>query len=508
MTLRRRLYVQFGVAILPLLLLLGYQGLSGSDLAQRASVALTEYDLALGLNDGYREFLTGVADALDTGRVGNGAIASLAHARDEAKRLGEVLPQAAAIAARLENAHRTLSASPVVATVMPMKEELQALRSESAKILEERRATLTALVEEDRRNAEMRERIVAAGGAGAVLVVFFMAYVLRRLVGSITQPLETSVAIARAIAEGRLDNRVAARGDDEMGRLLRAIDEMQSHLARLVREVRGRAHSVSRAAGGLSTETNALSQRTDSQAAALEEAAASMEELGTAVRENSASAQRADGLARAAAESAVTGARAVEQVVQAMAGISASSRKIGEIVGVIDAVAFQTNILALNAAVEAARAGEHGRGFAVVATEVRALSLRCATAAAEIKTVIRTSVGEVDQGARRVEEAGHSIASLVEGVKQVSMLMGEIAGASRQQERGIEQVGASVTSMDHVVQQNAAASQQSASAAERLRRDAEALADATSRFALSNEEARTEVAAPAEPPPARKLLSA
>ena len=487
MTLRLRLYLQFGLAVLPLLLLLAYQATTRGDLPQRVSGALDAYDLALAGHDGYKDFLAGVADAIDTGRLGNGALEALERARDRERALAGQVDAAAPLAEGFARVARAARANPALATFVPMKAELQSLRAASQELLEQRRAALTALVQEERDSASHRDRVAIAGIAGAAAVLLFMAFVLRRLARGITDPLDASVKVARAIASGRLDNAVAAHGDDEVGRLLAAVGAMQAHLAQLVREVRERAHSVAAGAAHVSRETGALSRRNESQAASLEQAAASMEELGGAVRENNASAQHADRLAREAAEAALAGQGAVDKFVATMGEIGASSKRIGDIIAVIDAVAFQTNILALNAAVEAARAGEQGRGFAVVATEVRALAQRCATASAEIRQVIGASARTVEEGTSRVDDAGRTIASLASGVHQVSRHMAEIAGATRQQERGIEQVGASVSEMDHLVQQNAAASNASAAAAERLRRDAEALAEAVSRFTLPDD---------------------
>jgi methyl-accepting chemotaxis protein len=299
--------------------------------------------------------------------------------------------------------------------------------------------------------------------------VGFTGYVLRRLVLGITRPIAQSVTVANAIADGRLDNSIVVKGSDEMAQLLSAMDTMQQHLSGIVRSVRAGAESVAGASEMLSSETRDLSHRSEEQAASLEEAAASMEELSTTVRENNNSAKQANELAQGASRAAATGRVAVRRVIDTMQEIGASSHRIEDIVGVIDAIAFQTNILALNAAVEAARAGEHGRGFAVVASEVRSLSQRCATAATEIKELVTTSVSRVESGARQVDEAGNSIEVLVADVQRLSALMSQIATASLEQERGIDQVSTSVTQMDGAVQQNAIAVQRNAAASEKLK---------------------------------------
>jgi methyl-accepting chemotaxis protein len=260
---------------------------------------------------------------------------------------------------------------------------------------------------------------------------------------------------------------------------------MNAGLSDVVSQVRASAESVVTASGQVAMGTTDLSQRTEEQASSLEETAASMEELASTVKQNADNAHRADELARNASKRAQQGGAEVVRVVVTMTGISESAAKIADIISVIDAIAFQTNILALNAAVEAARAGEQGRGFAVVATEVRSLAQRSAQAAKEIKELIADSVAKAREGTSLVERAGDTIQALVIDVQQVSELMGSIAEASAEQSRGVQQVNKTVTEMDKVVQQNAAAVQQSAAAAEAMRRQAEALVKAVSMFRVS-----------------------
>jgi methyl-accepting chemotaxis protein len=260
--------------------------------------------------------------------------------------------------------------------------------------------------------------------------------------------------------------------------------------------VRGSAESVVAASGEVAMGTTDLSQRTEEQASSLEETAASMEELASTVKQNADNAHRADDLARNASKRAEQGGSEIVHVVVTMNEISDSAGKIADIISVIDAIAFQTNILALNAAVEAARAGEQGRGFAVVAAEVRSLAQRSAQAASQIKELIGNSVAKAKQGTDLVEKAGDTIQALVIDVKQVSELMGSIAEASAEQSRGVQQVNKTVTEMDKVVQQNAAAVQQSAAAAEAMRRQAQALVKAVSAFRVGDAAASGRLAAP------------
>jgi methyl-accepting chemotaxis protein len=489
MTLKRRIYVQFLIAILPLALLILYQAFSRNDLPQRVNAALRSYDLSLEASNAFKEFLTGVADAIDTGKLSSTAVAALGRAKASQEKLAEGTEEALRLGQRVARVASAVAANPSLNTVMPLKGELQALRGELSQAAELKRQALTALIEQEETAGQRRQELLILAGIGALLLLGFTAYVLRRLVLGITRPIAESVSVANAIADGRLDNVIAAKGNDEIAQLLNAIDAMQQHLSSIVRSVRGGADSIAVASESLSAETRDLAHRSEAQAASLEQAAASMEELSSTVRENSGNAKLANDLAKGAAEAAVTGSSAMRRVVGTMGEITESSRRIRDIVGVIDGIAFQTNILALNAAVEAARAGEHGRGFAVVAAEVRSLSQRCATAATEIKELIVTSVEKVEGGARQVADAGSSIEVLVADVERVSALMSDIAGASLEQERGIEQVSTSVTQMDGAVQQNAVAVQRNAAATEKLKRDARELAQIVSRFQLAEDAA-------------------
>ncbi|MGE0358214.1 MAG: methyl-accepting chemotaxis protein [Burkholderiales bacterium] len=305
---------------------------------------------------------------------------------------------------------------------------------------------------------------------------------LRRLV---LAPIGAAAGFSERIAEGDLTVAIHARSGDEIGQLLGAMDRMKGSLADVVGKVRVAAESVVTASSQVAAGTTDLSQRTEEQASSLEETAASMEELSSTVKQNADNARTADELSRGASQRAEQGGAEVVRMVVTMSEISSSAARIAEIISVIDAIAFQTNILALNAAVEAARAGEQGRGFAVVAAEVRSLAHRSAQAAKEIKDLIADSLQKVDTGMHQVEQAGDTIQALVIDVKQVSDLMRSIAEASAEQSRGVQQVNKTVTEMDKVVQQNASAVQQSASAAEGMRLQAEALLRAVSAFRVS-----------------------
>ncbi len=328
-----------------------------------------------------------------------------------------------------------------------------------------------------------RAYLVAIGATVVtmLLALVFLYFFIRR---AVLAPIGSAVAYAEQIAQGDLTADIQARSNDEAGQLLRSLAIMNVGLADVVSQVRTSAESVVIAANQVAAGTTDLSQRTEEQASSLEETAASMEELASTVKQNADNAHQADELARTASKRAEQGGAEVVRVVTTMSEISASGKKISDIISVIDAIAFQTNILALNAAVEAARAGEQGRGFAVVAAEVRSLAQRSAQAAKEIKDLISASVTKVEAGTQLVEQAGDTIQALVIDVKRVSDIMGSIAEASAEQSRGVQQVNKTVTEMDKVVQQNASAVQQSAAAAEGMRRQAESLVQAVSAFRL------------------------
>jgi methyl-accepting chemotaxis protein len=310
-----------------------------------------------------------------------------------------------------------------------------------------------------------------------------MAWMITR---SITAPVGEAVGFARAVAGGDLTVQLDAKGRDEIAELLRALGGMRDGLVQIVREVRTGADSILTGAGEIATGNADLSQRTEEQAANLEQTAASMEQMNATVRQNADTAHTATQLASSASGVAERGGSVVQRVITTMTDISTSSKKIADIIGTIDGIAFQTNILALNAAVEAARAGEQGRGFAVVAGEVRALAQRSAQAAREIKALIGQSVENVNAGSRLVGEAGETMTEIVSQVKRVADLIGEIGSATQEQTTGIGQVSEAVSQLDKVTQQNAALVEEAAAAADSLRGQAQRMNEAVSVFRLAS----------------------
>ncbi|MGE8656466.1 MAG: methyl-accepting chemotaxis protein [Achromobacter sp.] len=361
--------------------------------------------------------------------------------------------------------------------------------------LQDRVSEVSRIQSDEMVDASAASQRVIDGAGNMNLILSGVAIVLGglfawRVARSITAPLALAVTVAETVARGDLGQPIHADSRDETGRLLLALHDMQDKLAGAVRTIRAGAETISSAAGQIAAGNTDLSSRTEEQAASLEETAASMEELASTVKQNADNARQANQLVASASSIAQRGGTVVSAVVSTMGDISASSRKISEIVSVIDGIAFQTNILALNAAVEAARAGEQGKGFAVVAGEVRSLAQRSAQAAREVKTLIEASVSKVAEGATHAENAGTTMQEVVASVQRVTDIMGEIAAASHEQASGIEQVNRAVSQMDEVTQQNAALVEEAAAAAGSMQDQAHALVRAVGVFRLAEDAAR------------------
>lgn len=334
------------------------------------------------------------------------------------------------------------------------------------------------------RQAHLKTRAYALAASLALVVCLgvLLAWIVVR---SITRPMQRAVVLAQQIAGGDLAENITATGSDEAARLLVSLEGMRSSLSNIVAEVRYGSETINVAAGQLAAGTMDLSSRTEEQASALQQTASSMEQLTSTVKQNADNARQANGLVNSASQVAMRGGTVVSEVVDTMGTISDSAKKIADIIGVIDSIAFQTNILALNAAVEAARAGEQGRGFAVVATEVRGLAQRSAAAAKEIKTLIEDSVAKVDAGTRLVGDAGATMEEVVDSIRRVTGLMAEISAASQEQSAGIDQINRAIAQMDQVTQQNAALVEQAGSASQGMHEQTGALAKLVSVFKVA-----------------------
>ncbi len=371
-------------------------------------------------------------------------------------------------AARQELQERTL---PALAQV---QQQVDALAKFQKQLVDESGAQAQA-------QAQQARLLLLGVGLVGVLLGLGLA---RWITLSVAQPLQQAVAVAQAVAQGDLRSQIQVHSADETGQLLQALQAMNHSLVTIVHDVREGSHTIATATSQIAAGNSDLSSRTEQQAAAVEQTTASMHELSGTVQQNYASGQQANQLADSASQVAQRGGQVVGEVVHTMEAINHSSRKIADIIGVIDSIAFQTNILALNAAVEAARAGEQGRGFAVVASEVRQLAGRSAEAAKEIKELITASVDKVSTGCSQVEKAGQTMEEIVASVRSVSALMGEISSASAEQTQGIEQIHQAMGQMDQVTQSNAALVEEAAAAAQSLEQQAQSLVRAVGVFQL------------------------
>jgi len=368
----------------------------------------------------------------------------------------------------------------LVDKVIPVRNALLEQIAESVKFQEESlRDDLASVRANSAKTRNVFLGLVAAISLGLIALAWYLGMELR---ARVREARET----AERVRDGDFTREVVDYKHDEFSPLISAMSDMQISLAKVVGDVRTNAENVAAASAQIAQGSQSLSQRTEEQASALQETAATMEQLGTTVKHTADNAQQANQLAQTASGVAVKGGEVVGQVVETMKGISDSSRRIADIIGTIDSIAFQTNILALNAAVEAARAGEQGRGFAVVASEVRSLAQRSAEAAKEIKSLIGASVERVERGTALVDEAGQTMNEVVESIRRVTEIVAEISTASVEQSTGVGQVGQAVSQMDQVTQQNATMVQESTAAAETLKSQAGALVQAVSEFKLAH----------------------
>lgn len=357
------------------------------------------------------------------------------------------------------------------------------LKSELDALVTEQTTQSAGAVAAGRDQASRNRALIVAGFGIALAATVFISWLMANM---IVHPLTQASQVANAVASGDLSQRPTAQSTDATGQVIEALSTVTQNLSGIVLDIRATAELINDAAGEIASGNADLSRRTETQAANLEETAASMQELSSAVKNNAQTAREANQMAVSASAAAVKGGSVVGQVVSTMEEITASSRKISDIIGVIDGIAFQTNILALNAAVEAARAGEQGRGFAVVASEVRSLAGRSAEAAKEIKGLINASVTKVDAGSRLVGEAGESMQDIVTQVKRVADLIEEISSTAMEQTTGIDQINQAISQLDSVTQQNAALVEEAAAAADSMSREAGRMVEVVSVFKLDS----------------------
>nr|WP_314546895.1 methyl-accepting chemotaxis protein [uncultured Massilia sp.] len=508
MKIGQRLALGFGL-VLALLLLVAFTGMK----SMNSLNALTErivnnnnvqLEAANGMRDAQRRIAIGVRDIIlttdDEGMTQLAATIDKAWKdyfqwRDKMEKLSTD-PERRALLAKIGEARE--KATPLVNKVQELgranknEESLALLKGQTVPAVKAWQQTIADMIDaqvarnekeqqQGQSDFERARNVLIAVAVLATLVAIAVGWFITR---SITMPMRRAVDVARTVASGDLTSRIDVDSTDETGELLGALKEMNDSLQNIVGRVRSGTETLVTASGEIASGNLDLSSRTEQQASALEETASSMEELTATVKQNAENARQANQLAKSASDVATRGGAVVADVVTTMGSIHESASKIVDIIGVIDGIAFQTNILALNAAVEAARAGEQGRGFAVVASEVRNLAQRSAAAAKEIKTLIGDSVGKVDEGSRLVQQAGSTMEDIVASVRRVTDIMAEISSASHEQEAGIEQINQAIGEMDSVTQQNAALVEEAAAAAQSMQEQSDELEQMVSTFKI------------------------
>ena len=481
--LKQRMYMQFFIAVLPLAAVFSYQMLSTNDLPARVDKILGIYDLGLQSSASYKNFLNGLVDAVDTGTISSKTLDSLTATKVIVDKLlaespsGDLATSGEALA-KLQSA---ISASNSINSITPFKSDINFIDKALTAKIGEIKGQISELISDDAQATRHKNQVSIYVALATLLLLVF---IIRRLVNDVTKPLASAVETARHVSEGDLTSDIAVLRHDEIGELQQALFDMNEALIMIVNDVRSASQQITTGTDEMVTGNSDLSNRTEQQAASLENTSASITELTTAIAHNADNSRLANELAREASDVAVKGGKVVGQVVETMDLINDSSKKVGQIISVIEDIAFQTNILALNAAVEAARAGEQGRGFAVVAAEVRNLAQRSAAAAKEIKAMIQNSVDKVTSGTMQVKEAGATMQDIVKAVGRVTEMMSEIQAASAEQRGGIEQVNEAVHQMDEMTQQNAALVEEAMAIASSVHDQTRRLTEAVEKFKI------------------------
>ena len=465
LSLRAKLYLQFGVILIPVFIVLGYFLQDNHNRFTGVMEKVGRYNAAVDAERQYKRFIDAVTDAVDTGKIGQPGLAALKAAQDSLARSGAQSIETKQLLSQLSSMHQSLSDDSSLENLAKHRDLIQQAKAQISQTAERQN---TAIASEMSGDLQRAQEGIFFSRALSVLIAVLAFLFARTLIKSIHQPLQSAVAIADRIAKGNLNNPPAPENNTEVGRLLQALHSMNSRPRELISEILGTSQRVSNASQDILHNNATLSQRAEAEASTLEETSASLEELTATVGKNADRTQAAQSLARAAVSDVETSSQVVRNVVTTMDDIQTSSRRIVDIIAVIDGIAFQTNILALNAAVEAARAGEQGAGFAVVASEVRNLAQRCATAAKDIKGLISNSAEKIGVGSDLADRAGKAMDNTVTSIHKVSELLGEIAVASTEQREGIAQINQAMLLLDQATQQSGEAVEQAARIASML----------------------------------------
>jgi methyl-accepting chemotaxis protein len=483
---RTRFMLECLLAVLPLLAVNVYQTIQGGRERASLDAEFTTFSLTSEARESYRQFMVGVNDAVDSGSLAKAAVDSLRMARDQLLKAGEQqhLQAAAELAQSIGPMADALSQKATLDAMVPFKALITKASQEVEKLGVAQRDRLQAYMKESEQIQQRRAYVVDAVTLATVLVLVLM---IRAAVGRVVRPVLAGVSTAKKVASGDLRDASTSANQDETGELINAQYSMVQSLRDIVTGVRTGAGSVAQASTQIAASVHELSERTVEQAGQLQEASHAVAGMSATVQQTADTSRAAEKLAGAASAVASRGRTLVDNVVKTMSTIQSSSRRIEDIIGVIDGIAFQTNILALNAAVEAARAQEHGRGFAVVAAEVRSLSQRTSQAAHEVKTLINESVSNVRSGGEQVTEAGNTITDVELQVRKVSDMIASIAASTQSQSSGIREIDVSIRKLEDLNQRNAAMVEQSSAAAQMLSEHAQHLHGAVAVFKVGDE---------------------
>ena len=481
LSLRAKLYLQFGIVLLPVFLVLAYLVHDNHSRLTAVMDSFIHYNTAVDAERQYKRFIDAVTDAVDTGKLGQPGLVALKQAHDSLANSGVQNTDAKQLLSKLSTMHQSLSGDGSLENLGKHRELIQQAKAHVSTTAQEYNVAIASDISRD---LERSKQGIFFSRALTVLIAVVAFFFARALIKSIHQPLQSAVAIADRIAKGNLNNPPAAENNTEVGRLLQALHGMNGRLRELISQILGTSQHVSSASQDILQNNASLSQRAEAEAATLEETSASLEELTATVGQNADRTQAAQTLAGEAVSIVEASSQVVRKVVSTMDDIQTSSRRIVEIIAVIDGIAFQTNILALNAAVEAAHAGKQGAGFAVVASEVRNLAQRCTTAAKDIKSLIGNSVEKIGVGSDLADRAGKAMDNTVKSIRKVSELLGEIAAASTEQREGIAQINQAVLLLDQATQQSGAVVEQAAEIAGMLSSHAQTLNGLVRQFDL------------------------
>ena len=481
---RTKLYIPI-LALIPIFLLLMWINYHGLRETQIATQHFESYGHVVTANRNYKTFLNGVADSVDTGKLGESGRAALQDAVASLTKANQLNP--GALGPGLQESLNRLSAiigkNAALAALTAAKDLIRDIDQRLTTHLEQQHTDLGAMLAKNAQAAEYESVwIITVGSLLFLLSLWFS----RSVMSSIHRPLNHAIEVANNIAAGRLDNKIDAHGNNEINQLLNALGGMSEKLQTMIMEIRETAGGVNRASEDILVNNSELSRRTEAQAATLEQTAASLDAFTTGLSQTSSNAVQGRKRVDAAVRDAETSSDGVVQLVDAMATISASSKQVVDIIALIEGIAFQTNILALNAAVEAARAGEQGRGFAVVASEVRALAQRSSAAAKEIKTLITQSVERIGSGALLAQGVGKSMATTVSGIQDVNRIIADIAASATEQSVGIGQMNQAMRELDNVTQVNTDVVERAAAIASELQKHTQNLANLVAMFKLPN----------------------